>query len=152
MKLENKTKSFVHGNDELFSLFGANGKRRHQHFRTFFTVQDPRKADPGRDKESNWKVKPFLDHLNEIFQEGILLAENISLDEMTISFKGNHVDKLRINFKRTGDGFQCDAICQDGYCYSFVFRNEKVDPKYADLVNKKELSRLHSRCLTLYGK
>lgn len=70
---------------------------------------------------------------------------------MTISFKGNHEDKQRINYKRVGDSFQCNAICQDGYCYDFIFRNEPVNDKYLEVVSKKEVSRLHARCVTLFN-
>ena len=47
----------------------------------------------------------------------------ISVDEQTISFKGRHVDKLRINYKKEGDGLQCGAICADGYMFSVYIRN-----------------------------
>lgn len=55
-------------------------------------MQDPRKVEPPRHKEPNWKVKLLLDHLKK-FKEGICFGEKIALDEMTISFKGNHQDK-----------------------------------------------------------
>ena len=151
MKLDPKCKSLIHGSDDIFTLFGPGGKRRHQHFRAFFAVQDPRINEPARKKQPNWKVKPLLDHLRKKFREGICLGENISLDEMTISFKGKHQDKLRINYKRAGDGFQCDAICEDGYCFDFIFRNEHPSPKYAEAVRKEDISKLHARCLDLFS-
>ena len=30
---------------------------------------------------------------------------------------------MRITYKREGDGFQCDAICDNGYTFSFWFRH-----------------------------
>ena len=36
------------------------------------------------------------------------VPELIVLDEQTISFKGRSELKLRITYKREGDGFQCD--------------------------------------------
>ena len=47
----------------------------------------------------------------------------ISVDEQTLKFQGHHVDKLRISYKREGDGFQCDALCNDGYTFAFYFKN-----------------------------
>ena len=31
--------------------------------------------------------------------------------------------KLRVSYKREGDGFQCDALCDEGYTFSFFFRH-----------------------------
>ncbi len=31
--------------------------------------------------------------------------------------------KLRITYKREGDGFQCNALCDEGYAFSFYFRH-----------------------------
>lgn len=90
MKLNPKSKSFVHRNNNLFNLFGPGGKRRHNHFWAFFSVQDPRKSEPSWKQEPNCKVKPLLEHIRQKFKEGICLGKNISLDEMTISFKGKH--------------------------------------------------------------
>ena len=45
----------------------------------------------------------------------------LSGDEQTIGFKGNHADKQRINYKREGDGFLTDAICDKGFTYCFFF-------------------------------
>ena len=57
------------------------------------------------------------------------------MNEQTIGFQGRHADKLRITFKKIGDGFMCDAICECGYTYSFIFRNDKVPDIIHDLSN-----------------
>jgi len=44
--------------------------------------------------------------------------------------------KLRISYKREGDGFQCDAVCDAEYTYSFYFRHgppPNVGEQYKDL-------------------
>ncbi len=44
--------------------------------------------------------------------------------------------KLRISYKREGDGFQCDALCDEGYTYLFFFRHgdaPTVGPEYKHL-------------------
>jgi len=33
-----------------------------------------------------------------------------------------------ISFKKIGDWFMADAICESGYTYAFIFRNSKVPP------------------------
>ena len=50
-----------------------------------------------------------------------------------------------ISYKKEGDSFQCDAICCDGYTYSFFMCNIPAPKKYLD----KGLSPLHARCLFL---
>ena len=47
----------------------------------------------------------------------------VAIDEQTIGFQGASGMKLRISYKREGDGFQCDAVCDGGYTYSFYFRH-----------------------------
>ena len=37
----------------------------------------------------------------------------LSLDEMTMGFKGRCAMVTRIKYKKEGDGFQCDCICED---------------------------------------
>jgi hypothetical protein len=47
----------------------------------------------------------------------------LSIDEQTLGFQGRSGIKLRISYKKEGDGFQCDALCDDGYTFSFYFRH-----------------------------
>ena len=44
--------------------------------------------------------------------------------------------KLHISYKREGDGFQCDAVCDCKYTYSFWFRHgppQTLGPEFKDL-------------------
>ena len=66
----------------------------------------------------------------------------MSGDEQTMGFKGKHSDKLRISYKKEGDGFQCDCLTDDGYTFTFYFRNQPAPKNYLDL----GFSPLHSRC------
>jgi hypothetical protein len=47
------------------------------------------------------------------------MGQNISCDEQMIGFKGNHVDKQRISYKREGGVFLANTICESGYTYPF---------------------------------
>ena len=78
--------------------------------------------------------------------EAWLLGVVSSVDEQTMVFKGNHADKLRTTYKKEGDGFQCDAFCQDGYTFTFYFRNQPAPKKYLD----QGLSPLHSRAMAMF--
>lgn len=84
--------------------------------------------------------------MNYIGPRALSLGECASVDEMTIGFQGNHQDKLRITYKDAGDGFQCDALCQEGYCYQHYFRNYPAPRKYLNM----KLSPLHSRVMWLF--
>ena len=50
--------------------------------------------------------------------------------------------------KKAGDGFQCDALCADGYTYTVYFRNVKAP---TDLLNKG-LSPLHARVVSMFSQ
>ena len=49
-------------------------------------------------------------------------------------------------YKVEGEGFQCDALCQEGFTYQIYMRKDPAQKKY--LV--KGLSPLHSRILALF--
>ena len=45
-----------------------------------------------------------------------------------------------------GDGFQVDALCEDGLCFQFYFRNDPANVEYT----KTGLLPLHSCVMTLF--
>jgi hypothetical protein len=114
--------------------------------KAFLSLQDPILPVPSRDVDPNWKVRPILDWMNYIGPKAVQLGECASVDEMTIGFQGSHKDKRRITYKAEGDGFQCDALCQEGYCYQHYFRNDPAPKKYLNL----RLSPLHARVMWLF--
>ena len=77
--------------------------------------------------------------------EAVDLPECLSLDEQSMGFHGRSSNKMRIKFKKVGDGFQADCICSDGYTFSFYFRYQPPPKKYVE----QGISPLHSRCLFL---
>ena len=67
--------------------------------------------------------------MNYISPKTWLLGIAVSIDEMMMGFQGMHQDKKRITYKAEGDGFQADALAQQGYCYQFYEKrstNKKV--------------------------
>jgi len=52
---------------------------------------------------------------------------------MKIGFQGMHKDKRRITYKNEGDGFQCDALCDNCFCYQFYFRNDPAPKQYTEI-------------------
>jgi hypothetical protein len=125
---------------ESFPLFGNNlvssvmtktvsttgrrirGLRRWRHFRRFFTVADYRDNPKEKQKiDPLWKVREHIDELNKQSKDMWIPGKWLAIDEQTIGFQGASSMKLRISYKREGDGFQCDAVCDRGYTSSVWF-------------------------------
>ena len=84
--------------------------------------------------------------MNYLFPLIWLLGDCFAIDEMTIGFQGMYADNKRITYKAEGYGFQVDALCEDGFCFQFYFRNDPENLEY----NKTGLSPMHSRVMTLF--
>ena len=82
--------------------------------------QDARKETV---KNPLWKDQHLLDELNENARRMWIPGKCVSIYEQTLGFQGRSGIKLRISYKEEGDGFQCDALCDDGYTFSFYFRH-----------------------------
>ena len=145
MKFHAQQDNFTNGNDFVRANLGPNAERRQKHFKRFFGVQNPLKMTPSKKQFPLWKLKEFLDCMSTARPGARSLSEWISIDEQTIGFKGKHGDKLRASCKQEGDGFQCDAICDDGFACSFYFRNEPPPEKCS------HAPALHARVLGLFG-
>ena len=147
-KFSSPEQDLIQGNALCYRIFGANADRRHKEFKSFFCVADPSRPTPPKSTHPNHKVDKFMRHVQKVSIEGWMLGRDISCDKQTWGFKGRHADKLRITYKAEGDGFQCDAVCEIGYTYTFYFRNQKAPKKYLD----KGLSPLHSRVLGMFDQ
>ena len=105
------------------------GIRCWKHFRWFMFMLDFRE-DVKKETKKNplWKVQHLLDKLNENASKMWIPGKWLSIDEQTLGFQGRCGLKLRISYKKEGDGFQCDAVCNDGYTFSFYFRHGDAPP------------------------
>jgi hypothetical protein len=134
----------VAGNDLCARVFGSNAAKRHRMFKLFFTVQNPYKSEEvNQSKHPYQKVNSFLRWIKQVSVSAWNPGKHLSGDEQTIGFQGRHHAKQRITYKSEGDGFQCDAICDQGYTYNFYFRNAPPPEKYI----KSGWSPLHARML-----
>ena len=77
---------------------------------------------------------------------GINIGQSISVDEMDISIQGRHKDKQRVTYKKGEDGFLVDALCAEGYTYSWYFRNQLAPRKWIGY----GLLPLHGRVMSLF--
>ena len=111
--------------------------RRWRHFRRYLTFADYRENPKEKQKaDPLWKVERLLQHLNKRCRDMWVPGKWLAIDEQTLGFQGASGMKLRISYKREGDGFQCDAICDAGYTFSFWFRHgppPELDPKFKHL-------------------
>ena len=148
MKAKPQSVEPIQGNDLISSKIGRNFERRHRQFRRYFACQHPYKPVPPISTHPNWKVDPFLRHLNKVCIQAASLPENLSVDEQTIAFQGMSKLKSRIKYKKTGDGFQCDSICSNGYTITFFFRHQPAPKKYIE----KGYSPLHSRIMFMFDQ
>ena len=147
MKFRSQADDDVNGNDFINRCVGPNATRWYPHFKRFFAVQKlVVKVVPKREDNPNWKVGDFLAWILTVSINAWICERNISVDKQTLCFHGRHPDKLRITYKREGDRFQCDSLCNDGYTYAFYFRN---DPPTKHDVNMG-LSPIHSRVMFLF--
>ena len=102
----------------------VRGIRRWKHFRRFMCMFDFREnAKKETEKNPLWKVQRFLDEINDNAAKMWIPGKWVAIDEQTLGFQGRSGIKLRITYKNEGDGFQCDAICDSGYTFSFFFRH-----------------------------
>ncbi|KAL7502757.1 hypothetical protein ACHAXN_000661 [Cyclotella atomus] len=119
------------GNDAVCNLFDvrvARGKviaglDRWYQYRRF--MQDPavlQKNDP------LWKVASILEETRKNSQRCWTTGWYVAIDEQTIGFKGKHGLALQITYKREGVSYQCDALCEARYTYSFYFRHGDAPP------------------------
>jgi hypothetical protein len=123
--------------------------RRWEHFRRYFTMQDYRE-NPREQQRKNplWKVQRLIDELNKQAKDMWVPGIFVAIDEQTIGFQGQSGMKLRISYKREGDGFQCDAICDSGYTFSFYFRHGEP-PNVGEKFNHFDLSPTARRVVWL---
>jgi hypothetical protein len=105
------------------------GIQRWKHFRRFMCMFDFRE-DAKKETKKNplWNVQRLLDELNDNASTMWIPGKWLSIDEQTLSFQGKSGLKLRISYKKEGDGFQCDAVCDDGYTFSFFFSHGDAPP------------------------
>jgi hypothetical protein len=87
-------------------------------------------------KNPFWKVQHLLDKLNENASNMWIPGKWLSIDEQTLGFQGRSGIKLRISYKKEGDGVQCNAICDEGYTFSFFFHHGDPPPLPSEFKNK----------------
>ena len=78
---------------------------------------------PSRKKAPNHKVDHMFAHMLRIFSDLYDVGKHISGDEQDAPFQGKHQAKQRVTYKKAGDGFMIDSLCEHGFNLSFYPRN-----------------------------
>ena len=144
MKFQSQAEDDINGNDFVKQCLGPAAVRRHKHFRRFFATQSPLIIPPPN--IPNWKIEEFLKWIKRVSKKAWRLAKRISVGEQTTGFQGRHPSKLLITYKKEVDGFQCDALCDDGYTLTLYFHHEP--PSVED--TPAGLSPLHDQVMALF--
>ena len=145
-KFQPQESDWINGNDVVSNAFGAGAVQRHKQFKYLFAVQDPMVAIPDKKKSPNHKVNHMFAHMLKAFSASYDVGRNISGDEQDCPFQGKHEDKQRVNYKKAGDGFMIDLICEDGFTINFYPRNAPPPKKWTD----KGFSPTHARFLLMF--
>jgi hypothetical protein len=96
--------------------------RHWKHFHRYFTMQDYRENMREQQRKNLlWKIQPLIDELNKQAKDMWVPGIFVAIDKQTNGFQGQSGMKLRISYKREGDGFQCDMVCDSGYMILFWF-------------------------------
>ena len=111
-------------------LQNSIGLRQHYAmFKAFLSIQNPLIDPPPSAKCSNWKTCPMLSWINFIFSTAWLLGIKVVINEISIGFQGMHIDKRQTTYKAEDNGFQADALADEGYCYKFFVLNDPPPKK-----------------------
>eukprot|EP00536_Pseudo-nitzschia_multiseries_P006155 jgi/Psemu1/14601/gm1.14601_g len=112
----------------------------------FLACQDLQIPNPPQKQYPTWKIQLLLKWMNMQCAWAQMLGQNIAVDESAMQFKGCDIDKWCMTYKRKGDGFEADTLCDKGYCYQIYMRNDPDPEKYLDT----GLSPLHTRTMWLF--
>ncbi len=72
-------------------------------------------------KDPLWQVAPILIELPKNLEHLWVTGKWVAIDEQTVGFKDKHGLDLHKTYKKEGNSYQCDALCEDGYIFSFYF-------------------------------
>ena len=74
--------------------------------------------------QPNYKVDEFFAHFNEVSLSACDPSMNLSTDEQDQRFAGKGAGTVRCKFKREGDGYFVDSMCERGCASTFHPRNK----------------------------
>lgn len=123
------------GKDRAYRCLGPNSNCQHRYFCHFFGMQKALRITTPRKDQPLLKVKPFLEHVRQISMVAWLLSKFITMDKQAISSQGGYLYKQQITYKHASDGFQCNAVCNQSYIYTFISETNLFQKHTRDVQN-----------------
>ena len=96
-------------------------KNRYTAIKRYLHISDP--DNTYTDAEWFKKVEPLNSTIRRRFQEVVVPASDVTVDEMMIRFHGRSKHSVRMPKKPIKQGFKIFAICQRGYTYNWLFHS-----------------------------
>ncbi len=87
MKFKPQSEDPLQGSDLCSKIFGVNALTRHKRWKAFVTLQCSTKVVPPKASHPNFKVDPFLAHMQKVSMMEWDCGPNLSGDEQTIDSK-----------------------------------------------------------------
>jgi hypothetical protein len=94
------------------------GQTRFEEIKRWFHLSPPQTL--ARRRFFN-KLEPLSSHLQERFQNYVVPATQISIDEMMVRFTGRSHHTLRMPNKPIPEGYKIYALCEHGYTYAWAY-------------------------------
>ena len=116
----------LHENYFIYNSFGPDEKCYHKNFKALFACQKTLVKYPPKTQFTNWKVQPLLMWIEFIFPLIWIIGLTFYLNEITMSFKVRHADKISMTYKAEGGGLQTDNIFHKGYKYQIFLWDDPV--------------------------
>jgi hypothetical protein len=91
------------------------GQTRFEEIKRWFHLSPPQTLARRRFFD---KLEPLSSHLQERFQQFVIPATEVSIDEMMVRFTGRSHHTLRMPNKPIPEGYKIFALCEHGYAYS----------------------------------
>ena len=92
MKFNSQETDPVQGNDLCYHVFVCDAVGRHKQFKAIFCVQDQINIAPSMKERPSYKIDPFLIHVQKRSMRAWRMGRDISGDEKTLGFQGQHAD------------------------------------------------------------
>lgn len=93
-------------------------------FKAFLCMSRSYEASSFKEKnQPNFKIDPFLAHIQSAILKAWDMGQNSSCDDQTIGLQGNQVDKQLISDKLEGGWFLADTLCESDYTYIIYLQN-----------------------------
>jgi len=126
--------------------------------RKFLRYEDPEEARRRKSDDKLALVRAMIEMMRHQCENAFDIGIMLSLDEVVWSSQCSSAVGEPVKYKKAGDGFVMDAVCDSttGAMFTFIFRKVSVDQLRARdpevFAAAPELSPLHFRCLILFRR